>query len=101
MRLVEPALFRLDVQLADQSPVEIGLPGNMGVELGAAFGIGIESLRGELRPNLRGNERLAEGVDELRDRFFRRLCGRDQAEPHVGFEIGVTGFGNRGQSIWA
>src|SRR5258708_38880323 len=81
-------LFRLDVQLADQSPVEIGLPGNMGLEFGAAFGVGVERLRGELRLDLRSKEPRAEPLDELRERFSRLLCGSAWADPHVGFAIG-------------
>ena len=36
-------------------------------------------------------------IDELRHRLFRRLRGRHQPEPHVGFEILVAGFRHRRQ----
>ncbi|MGB8747240.1 MAG: hypothetical protein WCD54_14920, partial [Pseudolabrys sp.] len=40
-----PALFALDVELAYQPPVEIGLAGDVGAKIGAALGTGMEHLR--------------------------------------------------------
>src|SRR5262245_3940800 len=59
-------LLRLDVQLADQPAVELGLALQMGVEVGAADRIGIERLGDELGPDVRGEQRDAEPVDQLR-----------------------------------
>src|SRR5215471_6044011 len=95
--LRKPVLFGLDVQLPDQSCIEIRLAGDVSLKLGAAYGIGIERLRGELRFDLRREQGRTEPIDQLRDRLFRRLRRCDQAEPHVGFEISITGFRYRWQ----
>jgi hypothetical protein len=46
-------LFSFDVQLGDQSRIQIEPTSDVSIEVGAAFGIGIEPLRGELRLDLR------------------------------------------------
>src|SRR6188474_2044403 len=53
------ALFLFEIQIADQSPVKIGLTPKMSVEVGAASGIWIERLRGELGFDLRRQQRGA------------------------------------------
>src|SRR6516165_12186558 len=89
------ALFSLDLELADQSRVEIGLALEVHGECAAAFGIGIERLPSELRFDLRGKQGCLEPIDQLRYRVLRSLRRRDQPEPDIGLEIRVAGFGNR------